>query len=70
MKELEKVPMELKGFAALYEEKKIQTKHYLQRSLGLNYQTKKTFDGTRGSSCRCSRGWPSQSSMEERPLFL
>ena len=27
------------------------------------HQSKKTHDGTRVSSCICSRGWPSQSSM-------
>jgi hypothetical protein len=31
--------------------------------LGLNHQSKKTHGRTHGSSCICSRGWPSQSSM-------
>jgi hypothetical protein len=31
--------------------------------LGLNHQPKKTHGGTRGSSCICSGGWPSQSLM-------
>ena len=34
-----------------------------QSSLGLNHQLKKTHGGTHGSSCICSRGWPSRSSM-------
>jgi hypothetical protein len=41
----------------------IQTNQYLQSSLGLNHQPKKTHGGTHGSSCICSRGWPSWSSM-------
>jgi hypothetical protein len=32
-------------------------------SLELNHQLKKTHGGTCGSSCICSRGWPSRSSM-------
>jgi hypothetical protein len=36
---------------------------YLQSSLGLNHQSKKTHGSTHGSTCICSRGWPSQSSM-------
>jgi hypothetical protein len=39
----------------------IWTNQYLQSSLGLNNQPKKTHGGTHGSSCRCSRGWPSWS---------
>jgi hypothetical protein len=31
--------------------------------LELNHQSKKTHGGTCGSSCICSRGWPSRSSM-------
>jgi hypothetical protein len=36
---------------------------YPQSSLGLNHQSKKTHGGTHGSSCICSRGWPSWSSV-------
>ena len=35
----------------------------ISSSLGLNHQSKKIHGGTHGSSCICSRGWPSQSSM-------
>jgi hypothetical protein len=31
--------------------------------LELYHQSKKTYGGTHVSSCICSRGWPSQSSM-------
>jgi hypothetical protein len=31
--------------------------------MGLNHQSKKTHGRTHGSSCICSRGWPSWSSM-------
>jgi hypothetical protein len=41
----------------------ILTNQYLQSSLGLNHQSKKTHGGTHGSSCICSSGWPSRSSM-------
>jgi hypothetical protein len=41
----------------------IWTNQYPQRSQGLNHQPKKTHGGTHGSSCICSRGWPSKSSM-------
>ena len=34
-----------------------------QSSQGLNHQPKNTHGETHGSSCICSRGWPSQSSM-------
>jgi hypothetical protein len=34
-----------------------------QSSLGLNHQSKKTHGETRGSSCICSSGWPSLSSI-------
>jgi hypothetical protein len=46
------------------------TNQYLQSSLGLNHQSKKTNGETHGSSCMCSRGWPSQSSMGEEALGL
>jgi len=41
-----------------------------QSSLGLNHQSKKTHGGTCGSSCICSRGWPSQPSMGGETLGL
>jgi hypothetical protein len=41
----------------------ILTNQYPQSSLELNHQLKKTNGGTHGSSCICSRGWPSRSSM-------
>ena len=43
----------------------IWTKQYLQISLGLNHQPKKTHGGTYGSSCICSREWASQSMWGE-----
>jgi hypothetical protein len=63
MKELEKGPKELKGFAALEEEQQYEPTSSPQSSLGLNHQSKKTHGETHGSSCICSRGWPGQSSM-------
>ena len=36
---------------------------YLQSSLGINHQPKKTHGGTHGSNCICSRGWPSWPSL-------
>jgi hypothetical protein len=39
------------------------TNQYSQCFLGLNHQSKKTRGGTHGSSCICSSGWPSQSSI-------
>jgi hypothetical protein len=41
----------------------ISTNQYLQSSLGLNHQSKKTHGGTHGSSYICSRGWPGCSLM-------
>jgi hypothetical protein len=58
VKELEKVTKELKEFTSPLEEYQ-----YLQNSLGLNDQPKKTLGGIHCSSCICSRGWPSGSSM-------
>jgi hypothetical protein len=55
MKELEKVPKELKGFAATIGETTIRANQYLQRTLGLNQQPKKTRGRTHGSNCICSR---------------
>jgi hypothetical protein len=37
--------------------------HHTFSSLGLIHQSKKSHCGAHGSSCICSRGWPSQSSM-------
>jgi hypothetical protein len=39
-----------------------------QPSQGLNHQPRSTHHGTHGSSCICSRGWPSRSSMGEEAL--
>jgi hypothetical protein len=39
-----------------------------QSSLELNLQPKKTHGGTHGSSCICSRGWPSRSLIEGEAL--
>jgi hypothetical protein len=63
MKELDKVPKELKGFAGPYEEQHYELTITPQSSLGLNHQPKKTHGMTRGSNCICSRGWPSRSLM-------
>ena len=41
-----------------------------QSSLELNHQPQKTHGGTHGSSCICSRGWPSWPSMEGEDLGL
>jgi hypothetical protein len=41
----------------------IWTNQNLQSPLGLNHQSKKTHDGTCGTSCICSRGWSSRPSM-------
>jgi hypothetical protein len=41
----------------------LNSNQYPQSSLGLNHQSKKTHSGTHGSSCICSTGWPSLSSM-------
>jgi len=41
----------------------IWTNQYPQSSLKLYHQSKKTHDGTCGSTYTCSRGWPCQSSM-------
>jgi hypothetical protein len=40
------------------------TSQYPQSSLELNHPPKKTYGGTHGSSCMCSRGWPSQFSHQ------
>jgi hypothetical protein len=41
----------------------VWTNQYTQSSQGLNHQPKSTHGGTHGSSCICSRGWPSRTSM-------
>jgi hypothetical protein len=46
----------------------IWTNQYPQTPQGLNHQSKKTYGGTNGSNCMCSRGWPSQLSMGEEAL--
>jgi hypothetical protein len=46
----------------------IWTSQYLRSSLGLNHQPNSIHGGTHCSSCICSRGWPSQSSMEGEAL--
>jgi hypothetical protein len=46
----------------------IGTNQYPQSSLGLNQQSKKTHGRTHGSSCICTREWPSLSSMEGKAL--
>jgi hypothetical protein len=44
------------------------TSQYPQSSQGLNNQPKSIHGGTHGSSCRCSRGWSSRTSMGEDAL--
>jgi hypothetical protein len=61
VKELEKGPKELKGFYSPIGGTTIWINQYPQSSLGLNHQSKKTYDGTHDSSCICSWEWPSQS---------
>jgi hypothetical protein len=63
MKELEKIPKELKEFAAPQEQQQCELTSPPQSSLGLNHQPKKTHGGTHCSICICSREWPSQTSM-------
>jgi hypothetical protein len=67
MKDLEKGPKKLKGFAAPLEEQQYELQ-YPQSSMGLNHQPKKTRGRTHGSSYTCSRGWPNQSSMGREAL--
>jgi hypothetical protein len=55
MKELEKIPKELKGSASLYEEQQYELTSTPQRYI---------------SSYICSRGWPSQASVEGEALGL
>jgi hypothetical protein len=49
-------------FALVYL-REVLTNQHPQSSPGLNHQPKKTHGGTQGSSCICSRGWPSRSSV-------
>jgi hypothetical protein len=63
MKEVEKVPKELKGSCSHIGGTSIWTNQYPQSSLGLNHQSKKTHGGICGSPYICNKGWPSQSSM-------
>jgi hypothetical protein len=44
-------------------EEHLGSNQYPQSSLELYYQSNKTYGGTCGSSYKCSRGWPSWSSM-------
>jgi hypothetical protein len=46
----------------------IWTNQYHQSSQGLNHQPKNTHGGTHGSSCICSRGWPSRTLMGREAL--
>jgi hypothetical protein len=41
----------------------VKLKPSYKSSLELNYQPKKTHGGDHGFSCKCSRGWPSRSSI-------
>jgi hypothetical protein len=43
----------------------IWTSQYPQSAQGRNHQPKSTHDGTHGSSCICSRRWPSRTSIGE-----
>jgi hypothetical protein len=63
MKELEKGPKDLKGFAAPKEEQQYELACTPQSSQELNHQPRSTHGGTHGSSCICSRGWPTWSSV-------
>jgi hypothetical protein len=46
----------------------IWTNQYAQSSQTLNHPANSTHGGTHVSNCLCSRGWPSQSSMEGEAL--
>ena len=46
----------------------IWTNQYPQNAQGLSQQPKSTHGGTHGSSCICSRAWPSWTSMGGEPL--
>ena len=47
---------------------KISTNQTFQSSQGLNHQWKKTHEGTHGSSCIWSRGWPYLASLKGEAL--
>jgi hypothetical protein len=66
----EKGSKELKGFAAPWEEQQYEltSNTPLPSSQRLNNQSKSTHGGTNVSSCICSRGWPSWSSMGGKAL--
>jgi hypothetical protein len=63
MKELEKGPKNLKGFAAPKEEQQYELTCTPRAHWGINHLPKKTHGGIHDSSCLCSRGCPSRSSM-------
>jgi hypothetical protein len=63
MEELEKGPKELKELVAPQEEQEYEPISTPQELPGTKPQTWSTHGGTHGSSCICSRGWPSRSSM-------
>jgi hypothetical protein len=48
----------------------IWTNQYPWIAQRLNHQPKSTRRGSHGSSCKCSRGWPSRSSMGGESTFL
>ena len=54
---------ELKRFATPLGRTAVSTNWTPQSSQVLNHQPKSTHSGTHGSSCICSRGWPSRTSM-------
>jgi hypothetical protein len=68
MKELEKGLKELKCVCSPIGGTTIWTNQYPQSSQGLNHQPKITHGGTHDSSCMCSSGWPSWSSVREEGL--
>jgi hypothetical protein len=63
MKELERVPKGLKRFVAPSEEQQYELTTIPRVPWELNHQSKKTHGGTLDSSCICSKGWSSRSSM-------
>jgi hypothetical protein len=63
MEEIEKRPKELKAVNSTIGGTTIWTNQYSSSSQGLNCQPNSTHVETHGSSCLCSRGWPSRSSM-------
>jgi hypothetical protein len=64
MEELDEGLKDLKEFLTTEKEKQCQlTRPPPQSSQGLNNQPKNTHEGTHGSICICSRGWPYLVSM-------